>query len=94
MTKEKILSVFEDINLMYNNPNMYDVLSKMLDELVEDSKKSVEPERKPGKWLKVVDEKTSISTTWHYKCSICESRKGWNDCDYCPSCGAKMEVDG
>ena len=44
MTKEKILSVFEDINLMYNNPNMYDVLSKMLDKLVEDSKKSVEYE--------------------------------------------------
>lgn len=44
MTKEKILSVFEDINVMYNNPNMYDVLSKMLDKLVEDSKKSAEYE--------------------------------------------------
>ena len=54
------------------------------------SVKSVEPERKTGKWLKVVDEETSISTTWHYECSLCESRKGWDDCDYCPNCGAKM----
>lgn len=53
---------------------------------------SVEPERKRGKWIKVVDEKTDNSTTWHYKCSLCESRKGWADYDYCPNCGAKMEV--
>ena len=30
---------------MYNNSRMYDGLSKMLDELVEDSKKSVKPEK-------------------------------------------------
>ncbi len=54
---------------------------------------SVEPERKPGKWIKVVDEETSISITWHYECSSCGSRKGWKDYHYCPSCGAKMEVD-
>ena len=55
---------------------------------------SVEPERKTGKWIKVVDEETSISITWHYECSSCGSRKGWKDYHYCPSCGAKMEVDG
>ena len=46
MTKERILLVFKDINQMYNNARMYDGLSKMLDELVEDSKKSVEPEKR------------------------------------------------
>lgn len=53
---------------------------------------SVDPERKPGKWIKVVDEETSNSIRWHYECSLCKSRKGWKDCDYCPNCGAKMEV--
>lgn len=45
MTKERILLVFKDINQMYNNARMYDSLSKMLDELVEESKKSVEPKK-------------------------------------------------
>lgn len=38
MTKERILLVFQDINQMYNNPNMYDGLSRMLDELIESSR--------------------------------------------------------
>ena len=44
MTKEYILEVFKNINLMYNNPNMYDSLERMLDELIE------EIEEKP-KWI-------------------------------------------
>lgn len=35
MTKQKILDAFKDINAAYNNPNMYDSLSDMLDELIE-----------------------------------------------------------
>ena len=138
MTKGKILSVFEDINLMYNNPNMYDVLSKMLDKLVEDSKKSVdpekcgdcvirqavidalmelldrpnhaeflymdeicralnhlpsvEPERKTGKWVHMVG--------W-WECNQCHAEytdmptcMGKVIYEYCPNCGARMEVDG
>lgn len=38
MTKEYILEVFKNINLMYNNPNMYDSLERMLDELIEEIK--------------------------------------------------------
>ena len=38
MTKEYILEVFKDINLMYNNPNMYDTLEHMLDELISQTK--------------------------------------------------------
>lgn len=34
MTKQKILDAFKDINAAYNNPNMYDSLSDMLDELI------------------------------------------------------------
>ena len=93
MTKEKILSVFEDINVMYNNPNMYDVLSKMIDKLVEDSKKSVEPKKKHGKWIG--------EECWCLpKCSVCgASCFGEHGFDaiktpYCPTCGAEMEVNG
>ena len=35
MTKQKILYAFKDINAAYNNPNRYDSLSDMLDELIE-----------------------------------------------------------
>ena len=33
--KAKILEAFKDVNQMYNNCNMYDDLSGMLDELIE-----------------------------------------------------------
>ena len=89
MTKERILGVFKDINQMYNNARMYDGLSKMLDELVEDSKKSVEPERKPGKWVHMVG--------W-WECNQCHAEytdmptcMGKAIYEYCPMCGAKME---
>lgn len=32
MSKEEMLEYFKDINFMYNNPNMLDSLSRMLDE--------------------------------------------------------------
>ena len=34
-TKEELLNHFSDINLMYNNPFMYQTLSNMIDELLE-----------------------------------------------------------
>lgn len=37
-TKERILEIFADVNLMYNNPNMYDGLSRLLDELIEEAR--------------------------------------------------------
>lgn len=36
MTKQEILDYFKEINYMYNNPNMYDSLSHMIDELLEE----------------------------------------------------------
>ena len=45
MTKEDILDYFKDLNDMYNNPNMLDDLSHMLDKLLEEQQK--EKERNP-----------------------------------------------
>ena len=36
MTKAEILEHYKDINFMYNNPNEYDTLSHMIDEMIED----------------------------------------------------------
>lgn len=54
---------------------------------------SVEPERKKGKWIKVINPDTN---EWDggYACSQC-----WRACvqmsmKYCANCGCKMEVDG
>ena len=38
MTKKEILEYFKDINAMYNNPNMFDSLSHMLDEYTPETK--------------------------------------------------------
>lgn len=53
---------------------------------------SVEPERKPGKWVHMVG--------W-WECNQCHAEytdmptcMGKVIYEYCPMCGAKMEVDG
>ena len=60
----------------------------LLDELP-----SAEPERKVGKWLLTIED-------WNkWTCSECGFSKRTDihvtlGYDYCPKCGAKMEVDG
>ena len=55
MTKEDILHHFQDINFYYNDCMMYDDLSRMLDELIAESKDEWIPvsERLPEKNTKV-----------------------------------------
>lgn len=60
---------------------------------VIDELPSVEPERKPGKWLLKIED-------WNrWTCSECgfSTRTDIHvtlGYDYCPKCGAPMEVDG
>ena len=67
MTKEYILEVFKNINLMYNNPNMYDSLERMLDELIEEIKE------KP-KWIscteRLPDYDKDVLLTYAYDGSV------------------------
>lgn len=46
---------------------------------------SVQPKMKMGKWIEHFNED-------EYECDRCHE---WSDCqfDYCPNCGAKMEVE-
>ena len=50
MTKQEILDYFKDINALYNNPNMLDSLSNMIDELLKAKDINV-----PTKWVSVKD---------------------------------------
>lgn len=49
MSKEEILEYFKDINFMYNNPNVLDSLSRMLDEYFPEPKWIPCSERLPEK---------------------------------------------
>lgn len=71
MTKQEILDYFKDINAMYNNPNMLDSLSNMIDELLKAKDINV-----PTKWVSVKDRMPTehISIFWPLY-----GRKEWNN---------------
>ena len=86
MTKEEILDYFKDINGAYNNCNMHDDLSCMLDELLGE-----QPKQKTGEW---------VGEEYWFMCSECQFDcphfiRDWNyeqvRTKYCPHCGAKMK---
>lgn len=54
---------------------------------------SVEPERKTGKWIKVVNPDTN-EWVGGFKCSECDRDCVQMSMNYCANCGAPMEVDG
>lgn len=50
---------------------------------------SVQPEQTKGKWEKGVSENGLATALF---CSACNyENKQWNEWNYCPNCGAKME---
>ena len=78
--KEQILKYFEDIDFYYNNPNMHETLSHMIDELIEEV-------RPKGEWI-LDDGLRRIR-----KCSNCGRLILTDDIDfykYCHGCGAEM----
>lgn len=60
-------------------------------ELVLGKIPSVEPERKPGKWIKAIDPDVNAWTGGH-TCSECGRVCVQMSMNYCANCGAKMEV--
>lgn len=54
--------------------------------------KSAQPERKKGKWI-LVNGKTSVNCSYCYHCSWSLSFEDTvRQFNFCPNCGAKMEV--
>lgn len=89
MTKEEILTYFQDINAAYNECGRYDDLKRMLDELTE---------TKTGKWEYTQYDANQSIGNWH--CSECRNivaiigeRHITPDYKYCPWCGAKMKEE-
>ena len=88
MTKSEILEHFALINDAYNNPNMRDDLSKMLDELIAEQ----QAERKEGHW-----EVFTMCANEGTYCSVCHTKifdfvtpPKRKLSMFCPHCGAKM----
>ena len=55
-------------------------------------------EQKKGKWLQTVKHYKDDEQEYNYietTCSVCGVKKriGWTGANYCPNCGAKMEVE-
>lgn len=53
---------------------------------------SVEPERKPGKWIRAIDPDVNAWTGGH-TCSECGRACVQMSMNYCANCGAPMEVE-
>lgn len=53
---------------------------------------SVEPERKPGKWIRTIDPDVNAWTGGH-RCSECGRDCVQMSMNYCANCGAPMEVE-
>ena len=85
-TKQELLNHFSDINEMYNNPFMYQTLSNMIDELLEQ-------EPKTGHWIENTYESSREFWDRTTECSECGYKLCGGMPNYCPNCGARMEVD-
>ena len=69
MTKQEIHDYFKDINAMYNNPNMLDSLSNMIDELLKAKDINV-----TTKWVSVKDSAPTIQDGQH-GIIVCDANK-------------------
>lgn len=85
MTKEEILDYFKDINGAYNNCNMHDDLSRMLDELLK------EQQQKTGHWKRTG--RKNVYGGIEIVCSVCDDHvmvQNVGDELFCRHCGAEM----
>jgi hypothetical protein len=94
--------LLEEIALLKKSPwfneNTYGskVIRKEAVEIVEDvcikREPSVTPQQRTGRWRKVSMDKYIQYSTYYYECSECGDQH-IGQVNYCPNCGAKMEVE-
>ena len=68
-----------------------DIAENRIDTWISEAK-TVEPERKPGKWIRAIDPDVNAWTGGH-TCSECGRACVQMSMNYCANCGAPMEVD-
>ena len=81
MTKSEILEHFALIDYAYNNPNMHDDLSEMLDELIAEQQAEIERMKaQKQKWLQnIADQQLAVSPTGYESEEELAKRTGeWN----------------
>ena len=81
MTKSEILEHFALIDYAYNNSNMHDDLSRMLDELIEEQQAEIERlKAQKQKWLQnIADQQLAVSPTGYETEEELAKRTGeWN----------------
>ena len=86
-TKQELLNHFSDINDMYNNSFMYQTLSNMIDELLEQQPKI-------GKWMSHYTycqkhELLPSGLVVMWWCDQCEQGVE-HPTNFCPNCGCRM----
>ena len=88
-TKQELLNHFSDINTVYNNPFMYQTLSNMIDELLEQQPCDNCISRPKGTWDILSDDDGIYGI-----CSVCQQDADFDHYgvafDFCPNCGADM----
>ena len=82
----------------WGNSYAYEAITNCMDAI--ESAPTIEPERKTGRWIKPKG-MMPPEHHGHYECSICGAWAGrnwlkpWKEIqlsNFCPNCGAKMEV--
>ena len=86
-------AVMESITAEYNRKGTGDGLRLAWIEKAVNSVPPVSPQQKVGRWIDITDHKREIACpVW--ECSLCGvSNFLYDRTNYCPNCGAKMEVE-
>lgn len=79
------------IDLLEKWSGGYDYIETEKESAIKEFQKlpSAQPERKTGKW---VDAEKAPFGMWFATCSECGKRQTLEYLNYCPNCGANMEV--
>lgn len=88
MKKECILDEFKEINFMYNDATRYDLLSNMLDDLLED-KTPLEPVATSCTTTENTNAAIITKITKTFICGECDKAILQSN-NYCPHCGRQI----
>ena len=92
MTKEEAIIELSNLKT-YKIKNKYALIGEERFEALDMAIKALEQQPKTGHWIADVDRWGDIVTTVNgYRCSECNTFDTDKD-NYCPNCGAKMEVE-
>lgn len=98
--KDKMFNYYDCVNLNtrkdnYNGETLmnYEV-ADMIEDCIDNAPAADVQEVKHGKWVELVKiRKDGKARLVHWQCSLCGCFLGTNTANYCPNCGAKMDLE-